>query len=45
MKLLAAFLLIISQTHADIISSIQNRGYLRCGVTTGLPGFSYITDK
>ncbi|MEE2769466.1 MAG: transporter substrate-binding domain-containing protein [Pseudomonadota bacterium] len=40
------FLLFLSQlVYADIIPEIKARGYLNCGVTTGLPGFSYMNDN
>lgn len=46
MRLVSFFLLFLSQlVYADIIPEIKARGYLNCGVTTGLPGFSYMNDN
>ena len=32
---------VFAKTGSTVIE-IKNRGYLKCGVSTGLPGFSYI---
>ena len=32
----------LSAGTGDTLQSIKSRGYLKCGVSTGLPGFSYI---
>ena len=33
------------QVQADTLESVKERGYLQCGVTTGLPGFSSPDEK
>ena len=36
---------LMSAGTGDTLRSIQARGYLKCGVSTGLPGFSYIDSQ
>ena len=49
MKKLAASLLAVAcisgVASADTLSEVQKNGYLKCGVTTGLAGFSAADDK
>ncbi len=43
--LLIIFLCLIQTIQANIIPEIKKRGVLNCGVTTGLPGFSFMNEK
>lgn len=36
---------LISAGTGDTLRAIKSRGYLKCGVSTGLPGFSYIDSQ
>ena len=45
MKLALLFISLLFNIHADTISNIKQRGVLNCGVSTGLPGFSSLSDK
>lgn len=46
MRLLLIILSVLVQVvSADIISEIKSRGNLNCGVTTGLPGFSFMNAQ
>lgn len=40
MRFLVIVLLFFGQAYADTIADIKGRGYLKCGVSQGLPGFS-----
>ena len=42
--LLIIFSLCLQFAKADILSEIKSRGFLNCGVTTGLPGFSTMSE-
>lgn len=43
--LLLFIVICFSHVQADAISDIKQRGHLNCGVTTGLPGFSYMDQS
>ena len=45
MKLVLCFISILFHVYADTISNIKQRGFLNCGVSTGLPGFSTLSDR
>ena len=42
--LLIIFSLCVQFAQANILSEIKSRGFLNCGVTTGLPGFSTMSE-
>ncbi|WP_461538046.1 amino acid ABC transporter substrate-binding protein [Spongorhabdus nitratireducens] len=45
LALTTSFSVISSAQAASTLESVQERGYLQCGVNTGLPGFSSPDDK
>jgi general L-amino acid transport system substrate-binding protein len=46
MKLIILVIYILAHMcYADVIATIKARGYLNCGVTSGLPGFSALNEQ
>lgn len=43
--LLVASFIICSPTYADTLNEVRDRGYLSCGVSQSLPGFSFPDDN
>ena len=43
--ILLSVLFVSMTSYASTLSDVQKKGYLRCGVSTGLPGFSSVDSK